>query len=317
MTVTCPEGHASQATDYCDVCGTPIPAGAASAALSGGPGTGTGQPGAEPGGSTAEPGETGPVTCPNCGDLSPAGSLFCENCGYDFTTGTPAPPPPASGLDLGDLGATQPPSRPAPGPAAPASGPVPTPGLPSTSPPAQGADGAGQPSTGQLVQGLKRVAMEYVPRNANPYVSRVDAGTVELVRSFGVEIVPSGDLIQRFEAVLDDEQRASHFEAARHTDSAFGRVWQFIADRVGAEGAVEEAAVQQLIMDHFAEHGMTTYHPPIVGVGPNSGNPACHMAPATPNIRTSLNTTPAANIATHSAWSSRAARGSFSPRRRS
>jgi Xaa-Pro dipeptidase len=126
---------------------------------------------------------------------------------------------------------------------------------------------------GQLVEGLKTVAMEYVPRNANPYVSRVDAGTVELVRSFGVEVVPSGDLIQRFEAVLDDEQRRLHFEAARHTDSAFDRTWQFIAERVRADGTVEESAVQKLIMDHFAAHGMTTYHPPIVAVGPHSGNP--------------------------------------------
>ncbi len=51
-----------------------------------------------------------------------------------------------------------------------------------------------------LVKGVKRVAMEYVPRNANPYVSRVDAGTVELVRACGVEVVPSGDLVQFFEA---------------------------------------------------------------------------------------------------------------------
>ncbi|HUG94342.1 MAG TPA: M24 family metallopeptidase [Planctomycetaceae bacterium] len=126
---------------------------------------------------------------------------------------------------------------------------------------------------GELVRGLRTVAMEYVPRNANPYVSRVDAGTVELVRSFGVNVVPSGDLIQLFEAVLDDEQRALHLEAARHTDSAFGRAWRFIAKRVRADGGVEEAAVRQLIMDHFAEHRMTTYHPPIVAVGPNSGNP--------------------------------------------
>src|SRR5258707_8797681 len=62
----------------------------------------------------------------------------------------------------------------------------------------------------KLVHGAKRVAMEYVPRNANPYVSRVDAGTVELVRSCGVEIVPSGDLIQRFEACWDDDQWAMH-----------------------------------------------------------------------------------------------------------
>jgi Xaa-Pro aminopeptidase len=126
---------------------------------------------------------------------------------------------------------------------------------------------------GELVRGVRTVAMEYVPRNANPYISRVDAGTVELVRSFGVDVVPSGDLVQLFEAVLDEEQRTSHFEAARHTDSAFERAWRFIADGVRAGGSVEEAAVRQVILDHFAEHGMTTYHPPIVAVGPHSGNP--------------------------------------------
>jgi len=67
---------------------------------------------------------------------------------------------------------------------------------------------------GALVQGKKRVAMEYVARNANPYVSRVDAGTIELVRSFGPEIVSSGDLIQVFEATWDDEQWQMHLEAA-------------------------------------------------------------------------------------------------------
>src|SRR6266705_3407802 len=54
-----------------------------------------------------------------------------------------------------------------------------------------------------LLRGSRRVAMEYVPRNANPYVSRVDAGTVELVQSCGPVVVPSGDLIQRFEACWD------------------------------------------------------------------------------------------------------------------
>ena len=84
---------------------------------------------------------------------------------------------------------------------------------------------------GKLVHGSKRIAMEYVPRNANPYVSRVDAGTVELVRSFGVEIVPSGDLIQRFEACWDDEQWAMHLEAARHTRSAYDVAFGFIAEQ--------------------------------------------------------------------------------------
>ena len=124
-----------------------------------------------------------------------------------------------------------------------------------------------------LVSGSSRVAMEYSPRNANPYISRVDAGTVELVRSFGPEIIPSGDLIQSFEATWDDEQWAMHQEAAVHTNAAFDVAWGFIAEQVRSSGAVEELAVRDRIMQHFADNSMTTYHPPIVGVGPNGGDP--------------------------------------------
>jgi Xaa-Pro dipeptidase len=129
-----------------------------------------------------------------------------------------------------------------------------------------------------LTAGAHRVAMEYVPRNANPYVSRVDAGTVELVRSNGVEVVSSGDLVQLFEACWDDEQWAMHLEAAKHTRSAYDAAFAFIADRVRRDGSVRETEVQQRILDHFAEHGLVTDHPPIVGVGPHSGDP--HYAPA-------------------------------------
>jgi Xaa-Pro aminopeptidase len=126
---------------------------------------------------------------------------------------------------------------------------------------------------GELVIGAKRVAMEYSPRNANPYISRVDAGTVELVKSYGVEVVPSGDLIQLFEAVWDDDQERSHFEAATHCRSAYDVAFAFIAAEVRANGFVTEAAVQKRIMGHFAAHNMTTSSPPIVGVGPHSGDP--------------------------------------------
>ncbi|MGL4550440.1 MAG: M24 family metallopeptidase, partial [Gemmataceae bacterium] len=128
-----------------------------------------------------------------------------------------------------------------------------------------------------LVAGAKAVAMEYVPRNANPYVSRVDAGTVELVRSAGVEVVPSGDLIQRFEACWDDDQWAMHLEAARHTSSAYAVAWKFIADAVRNGKTIHEMDVQKVIMGHFAANGLVTDHPPIVGVGPHSGDP--HYAP--------------------------------------
>jgi Xaa-Pro aminopeptidase len=133
----------------------------------------------------------------------------------------------------------------------------------------------------ELVKGYKRVAMEYVPRNANPYVSRVDAGTVELVRSSGVEVVPSGDLVQLFEATWDDEQWAMHLEAARHTRSAYDAAFAFIVERVRSNGSVRETEVQKRILNHFDEHGLTCDHAPLVGVGPHSGDP--HYEPSAAN----------------------------------
>jgi Xaa-Pro aminopeptidase len=130
-----------------------------------------------------------------------------------------------------------------------------------------------------LVKGANRVAMEYVPRNANPYVSRVDAGTVELVRSSGVEVVPSGDLVQLFEATWSDEQWQMHQEAAKHTRSAYDAAWRFIADHIRREGSVHELDVQRRILDHFAERRVTYDHPPIVAVGPHSGDPHYEPGP--------------------------------------
>ncbi len=125
----------------------------------------------------------------------------------------------------------------------------------------------------KVVTGHKNVAMEYSLRNGNPYISRVDAGTVELVRSFGCEVVSSGDLISLFESTLTDAQLQSHLEASEVTSAAFARAWRFIADQVRTHGFVEEMAVSDEIMRHFAEYNMTTYHSPIVGVNGNGGNP--------------------------------------------
>ena len=134
-----------------------------------------------------------------------------------------------------------------------------------------------------LIAGRKRVAMEYSPRNGNPYISRVDAGTVELVKASGVDVIPSGDLIQLFEAVWDDQQWAMHLEASRHTDSAYVAAWSFIANEIRSRGETTEAAVRDVIMAHFAKNGLTTYHPPIVGVNANSGDP--HYETGTAPIR--------------------------------
>ncbi len=134
---------------------------------------------------------------------------------------------------------------------------------------------------GSLVSGAKRVAMEYSERNCNPYIGRVDAGTIELVKSFGCAIVASGDLIQQFEAVWDADQEKSHFEAAKLCRAAYDVAFDYIATEIKAKGRVLETAVQARIMKHFTDNGMTTYSPPIVGVGPHSGDPHFDTSPAT------------------------------------
>lgn len=132
-----------------------------------------------------------------------------------------------------------------------------------------------------LLSGSKRVAMEYAPRVSNPYIARVDAGTIEMVRSLGVEVVSSGDLVQLFESTWDDSQWQMHQEAAVYTQSAYEMAWKLIADRAVTDRPATELEVQQAIMDHFHRHGMTTYSPPIVGVGPHSGDPHFEPSPAT------------------------------------
>jgi Xaa-Pro aminopeptidase len=132
-----------------------------------------------------------------------------------------------------------------------------------------------------LVAGRRRVAMEYAARGSNPYVSRVDAGTIELVRAAGAEVASSGDLVQSFESAWIDEQWAMHQEAARHTDSAYDRAFGLIAAEVRAGRRVRESQVQEAILAHFREHELVASHPPIVAAGPHSGDPHYETTPQT------------------------------------
>jgi Xaa-Pro aminopeptidase len=129
----------------------------------------------------------------------------------------------------------------------------------------------------EIIGDAKKIAMEYSPNNANPYVSRVDAGTVELVRSFGVQVESSGNLIQSFEACWTEAQWQLHLQADKLNRAAFEMAWQMIADHVRAGKPLRETDVQDAVMDYYHANNMTTYHPPIVGVGPHSGDP--HYAP--------------------------------------
>jgi len=131
----------------------------------------------------------------------------------------------------------------------------------------------------ELVAPYKKVAMEYSPNAAIPYVSTVDAGTIELVKSGGVEIYSSGDLIQIFDVAWSDEVWQMHLEADKHTQSAYDVAWKMMAEGVRKKKPVREVDVQKAIMDHFAKNGLTTYHPPIVGVGPHGGDPHYEPVP--------------------------------------
>ena len=125
-----------------------------------------------------------------------------------------------------------------------------------------------------LLEGCNRIATEYSPGAANPYVSFVDAGTLELFRTAGAkDVVSSGDLIQTFQAVWSDEQWESHKEAEAVTTSAFPKVWQFVSDEVRAHGGVEESAVEALILKHFEEHSLLPGHFPIVARADHAGLP--------------------------------------------
>ena len=124
-----------------------------------------------------------------------------------------------------------------------------------------------------LLSGVSRVAMEYVPDGSIPYVSRVDAGTVEMVRACGVEVVSSADLVQACLARWSPAALATHLEAAGHLTAARERAFEFIARQVAAGRRITEYDVQREIMDYFDLHDLVTSDPPVVAAGRNTGDP--------------------------------------------
>jgi Xaa-Pro aminopeptidase len=125
----------------------------------------------------------------------------------------------------------------------------------------------------KILTGVKRVAMEYSPNCAIPYVSRVDAGTIELVRAMGAEVVSSGDLIQQFEARWSDAAIATHRTASeklyRIKDKAFDEVARRLRDGV----ATTEYDIQQKMVGWFTEEGLVADSAPCVSAQENAGNP--------------------------------------------
>ncbi len=128
-----------------------------------------------------------------------------------------------------------------------------------------------------MLRGQRRIVMQYSPFNAVPYLSRVDAGTIELIRSFGVEVITSADLVQRFEAVWTDEQLESHRYAVTTLRNIVDEAFAHVASCLTNERPLSEYHLQQFILSRIRDSGMTTSSAPIAAVDAHSANP--HYGP--------------------------------------
>ena len=124
-----------------------------------------------------------------------------------------------------------------------------------------------------VMSGLKRVAMEYSPNCAIPYVSRVDAGTVELVRGLGAEVVSSGDLIQQFEASWSEAAIATHRQASEALYRIKDRAFESVARRLRDGVPTTEYDIQQQMVGWFSDEGLVAESAPCVSAQENAGNP--------------------------------------------
>jgi Xaa-Pro dipeptidase len=127
--------------------------------------------------------------------------------------------------------------------------------------------------------GGSQIAMQYSPENSIPYISRVDAGTIELVRSLGAEPVTSADLVQLFEAVWTKEQYDSHVVAANNIHNIIQEAFAEVAKRIKANQPVTEYDIQQFMVQRFEDENMTCNDDhPIVSVNENAASP--HYQPS-------------------------------------
>jgi Xaa-Pro aminopeptidase len=129
----------------------------------------------------------------------------------------------------------------------------------------------------KLLGRSKTVAMQYSPMNAIPYVSMVDAGTVELVREVGARVVTSADLVQKYEACWSNEQLESHVAAGRAVDRIVSEAFAHAAKCVREKTALTEYDLKQWILRKFAEAGIETDEGPDIAVNANASDP--HYGP--------------------------------------
>jgi len=124
----------------------------------------------------------------------------------------------------------------------------------------------------------KTVAMQYSPKNSIPYVAMVDAGTVELVKSCGVKVMTSADLVQKYEACWTPEQLQSHLEAGKVIDRIVAEAFALAAKGVRENKWLTEYELQQWILHEFEKAGLMTEEGPDVAVNEHASDP--HYAPS-------------------------------------
>ena len=139
-----------------------------------------------------------------------------------------------------------------------------------------------------LLTGATKIAMQYSPRNAIMYVSMVDAGTAELLRALGKELISSANLVSQFEAVLTEAQIATHYEAQKRLDAILEAGWKEMGRRVRAGSndpgsGSDEYSMVEFLRNAIEREGMITEHGPNVSVGPNSAD--SHYEPSRASSR--------------------------------
>jgi len=133
----------------------------------------------------------------------------------------------------------------------------------------------------QILAGAKKVAMQYSPRNAIPYISMVDAGTVELVRSFGIDVVSSSNLVSLFESHLTDEEIASHARAGEFMHKVKDLAFREIARRVRQKNYPTEYEIHRFMLDLYKEFHLVANDGPIVAINEHAADP--HFEPTSEN----------------------------------
>jgi Xaa-Pro dipeptidase len=124
-----------------------------------------------------------------------------------------------------------------------------------------------------ILQGKRQIAMEYSPRHALPNVSKVDAGLVDLIRSFGVKITSSADLLQKYTSVLTDAQIETHRQAAQILSAIVKAVWDHIRKGLETDEPMTEYTIQQFMLNQMSQQGCVTADPPICAVNAHSADP--------------------------------------------